>query len=77
MAEIVAVVDRLNTMTVDEIAGLPAVVPARAGVLRAGVVCAERAAARMSAETVGISVRDILDGVAIELGTGLWPSVRS
>lgn len=76
MSEMVAAVDRLAAMTVEEIAALPAVVPARAAVLQAGVICAERAAAHMGAESVRISVQDILDGVATELATGEWPAAR-
>jgi len=65
--DMVAAVDRLLGMTVAEIAALPAVPAARAEVLRAGVVCAERAVARIDADEVRISVSDILDGVAMEL----------
>lgn len=73
MPEVVSVVDRLCAMTPEAIAAMPSVAAGRAEVLSAGVVCAERAAARVGAFTVRISVRDILDGIAIELATGRWP----
>ena len=59
--------DRLVAMRVPEIAELPGVVPARAGVLQAGAICAEQAAAHLAAEEVVVSVRDILDGLALHL----------
>ncbi len=62
-------VDHLLDLSVDEIAALPSVPAPRAGVLQAGVICAERALAHLGADTVQISVEDILDGVAIELAT--------
>jgi len=62
-------VDFLLDLTVDEIAALPSVPAPRAGVLQAGVICAERALAHMGADAVQISVRDILDGLAMELAT--------
>lgn len=71
--DVAAVVDRLGVLSASEIAALPAVPEARAGVLRAGVICAERAAVHMAAGFVGISVKDILDGIALELGARKWP----
>ena len=68
MEEVVAVVDRLLAVSTEEIAAMPVVAPGRAEVLQAGVVCAERAVAHVGAPSVRISVRDILDGIAIELG---------
>jgi exopolyphosphatase/guanosine-5'-triphosphate,3'-diphosphate pyrophosphatase len=62
-----ATTDRLLTMTVGQIAQLEAVAPARAGVLQAGAICAERAVAQMGSSLVQISVSDILDGVALQL----------
>jgi exopolyphosphatase/guanosine-5'-triphosphate,3'-diphosphate pyrophosphatase len=62
-----ATVNRLLQMTVAEIAELPAVAPARAAVLQAGAICAERAVARIGSAEVRISVADILDGIALEL----------
>ena len=65
--EVVSTVDRLLAMTVAEIAGLPSVPAARAEVLQAGVVCAERAVAHVGADSVTVSISDILDGLALEL----------
>lgn len=66
-AELEATVDRLLAMNVAEIADLPAVPAARAGVLKAGAVCAERSLARVGSATVVVSVADILDGLALHL----------
>jgi exopolyphosphatase/guanosine-5'-triphosphate,3'-diphosphate pyrophosphatase len=66
-AELEATVDRLLGMNVAEIADLPAVPAARAGVLKAGAVCAERSLARIGSDTVVVSVADILDGLALHL----------
>ncbi len=60
-------VDRLSEMSVAEIAQMPGVDPARAGVLQAGAICAERAVAVTSTGATRISVSDILDGLALEL----------
>ena len=59
--------DRLQGMSQVEIAALPGVAPGRAGVLQAGSICAERAVAHIGVTQVGISVSDILDGLALEL----------
>ncbi len=75
--EVVDTVDRLLAMTVDEIAALPAVPAARAAVLQAGVVCAERAIAHIGGGDVRISVSDILDGLAMELATQQWPGTET
>jgi exopolyphosphatase/pppGpp-phosphohydrolase len=66
-AELAATVDRLLAMDVAEISDLPAVPAARAGVLKAGAVCAERALAQVDSDAVTISVADILDGLALRL----------
>lgn len=71
--ELVATVDRLLSMSEADIAKLPAVPAARAGVLPAGAICAERAVAHVGADTVRVSVQDILDGLAMELATQQWP----
>ncbi len=65
--ELEGTVDRLLSMTVAEIAELRSVPAARAEVLQAGVVCAERAVAHIGADEVTVSVSDILDGLAMEL----------
>lgn len=59
-----AVVDRLVSSSVAEIATIAAVAAGRAGVLQAGALCAERAVRRLNGERIIISVADILDGVA-------------
>ena len=75
--ELVATVDRLSSMTQTDIAELPAVPAARAGVLPAGAICAERAVAHVGADIVRVSVRDILDGLALELATQQWPGTEA
>jgi exopolyphosphatase/guanosine-5'-triphosphate,3'-diphosphate pyrophosphatase len=70
MQQIVQTVDRLWDLTVDEIAQLPAVLPARAPVFTAGAICAERAVAHVGVPAVTISIADILDGIALELANG-------
>ncbi len=65
--ELQSTVDRLQMMTPASIAELPGVVPARAGVLQAGAICAERAVAHLGGATVRVSVSDILDGIALDL----------
>jgi exopolyphosphatase/pppGpp-phosphohydrolase len=67
MAELAATVDALQAMTLGEIADLSGVVPARAGVLQAGAICAERAVAHLGVDQITISVADILDGLALHL----------
>ncbi len=66
-AELETAVDRLLGMSVAEIADLPAVPAARAAVLRAGAVCAERSLARLGSTEFVVSVADILDGLALRL----------
>jgi exopolyphosphatase/guanosine-5'-triphosphate,3'-diphosphate pyrophosphatase len=74
MEEVGTTVDFIAALTPEQLAALPGVKPDRAPVLRAGVICAERAVARVGAALVRVSVSDILDGVAIELGVGRWPA---
>jgi exopolyphosphatase/guanosine-5'-triphosphate,3'-diphosphate pyrophosphatase len=68
--ELTQTVDRLLGMHVSDIAELPGVVLGRAGVLRAGAVCAERAVAAVGGTEIEISVADILDGIALQLAAG-------
>jgi exopolyphosphatase/guanosine-5'-triphosphate,3'-diphosphate pyrophosphatase len=75
--DVAASVDQLLGMSVAEIAALPSVPAARAEVLKAGVVCAERAVAHVGASEVRISVADILDGIAMELAARQWPGDQS
>lgn len=71
--ELVSTVDHLLDLSIEQIADLPGVAPGRAGVLQAGAICAERALAHIGATEVRISVRDILDGLALELAAEQWP----
>lgn len=67
MTELRSTVDLLLDMSIEGIAELPGVAPARAGVLQAGAVCAERAVAHLGISEVTVSVADILDGLALHL----------
>ncbi len=71
--DLVCTVDRLVGLSIEQIADLPGVAQGRAGVLQAGAICAERALAHIGATEVRISVRDILDGLALELAAEKWP----
>lgn len=75
--ELAATVDRLLGMSAAAIAELPAVPAARAGVLPAGAICAERAVAHIGADVVRVSVRDILDGLAMELAAQQWSGTEA
>ena len=66
-ADLQSTVAGLQEMSPSAIANLPAVSPARAGVLQAGAICAERAIAHIGASRIRISISDILDGIALEL----------
>lgn len=63
-------VARLAIMTLDETAAIPAIDPARAGVLLAGAVVVERSMARVGTIELVVSETDILDGLALRLGRG-------
>ncbi len=69
LSQLHATADRLLEMTVADIAELSSVAPGRAGVLQAGASCAERAVAHMGLPELTISVRDILDGLALQLAS--------
>ena len=75
--ELQTTVDRLLGMTVEQVALLPEVPAARAEVLQAGAICAERAVARIGAAAVRISVSDILDGLAMEMAAQEWPEAEA
>jgi exopolyphosphatase / guanosine-5'-triphosphate,3'-diphosphate pyrophosphatase len=63
-----ALLDRLSTMTVDQIRALPSMHPGRADVVTGGTLIASRVAARTtSASGMLVSESDILDGIALEL----------
>lgn len=67
-------VARLAIMSFDETASIPAIDPARAGVLLAGAVVVERAMRHIGAIELTVSETDILDGLAMELGAGGDPA---
>lgn len=75
--EFESTVNRLLSMSVGQISDLPGVASGRAGVLRAGAICAERALAHIGSTEVRISVRDILDGLAMELSAEQWPGAAA
>ena len=62
-------VDRLAGMTVEETAAIPSLDPARAPVSLGGAVVADAAVRRCGADRLTVSETDILDGVALSLGT--------
>ena len=66
--DVKALLDRLSTMTVDQIRALPSMHPGRADVVTGGTLIASRVAARTtSAAGMLVSESDILDGIALEL----------
>lgn len=60
-------VERLSHMSVEETAAIPSLDPKRAPVILAGAVVAAGVVAAVGSETVLVSERDTLDGVAGEL----------
>jgi exopolyphosphatase/guanosine-5'-triphosphate,3'-diphosphate pyrophosphatase len=69
-ADLKALLERLSTMTVDQIRALPSMHPGRADVVTGGTLIASRVAARTrSASGMLVSESDILDGIALELLT--------
>jgi exopolyphosphatase/guanosine-5'-triphosphate,3'-diphosphate pyrophosphatase len=66
--DVKALLDRLSTITVDQIRALPSMHPGRADVVTGGTLIASRVAARTtSAAGMLVSESDILDGIALEL----------
>lgn len=61
------VVDRLCHMTFEEIEAIPSLDPKRAPVIRAGAVVAHAVVGALGVDTTLISVKDTLDGLAMEL----------
>ena len=68
-AEVVALSERLDQLTVAEIRALPSMHPQRADVIAGGALIAERIAARTGVDLM-VSESDILDGIALALLTG-------
>lgn len=58
---------RLQTMTVEQIRGLPSMHPGRADVITGGTLIVSRVAARTPVPGLLVSESDILDGIALEL----------
>jgi len=66
-SRVTALVTKLASMTVEETASIPSLDPARAPVILSGSVVAEAAYGALGVESVLISERDTLDGLAAEL----------
>jgi exopolyphosphatase/guanosine-5'-triphosphate,3'-diphosphate pyrophosphatase len=62
-----ALIVELGGLTVEETAAIPSLDPARAPVILAGAVMAERALTRVGLDAVTVSERDLLDAVAESL----------
>jgi exopolyphosphatase/guanosine-5'-triphosphate,3'-diphosphate pyrophosphatase len=62
-----ALLNRLSTMTVEEIRALPSMHPGRADVITGGALIASRVALRTPVPGMIVSESDILDGIALEL----------
>lgn len=67
LSEVSELVEKLATMTVDEIASMPTLNPKRAGTILGGAVVAEAVMARLGAVTATWSLADTLDGLTAEL----------
>jgi exopolyphosphatase/guanosine-5'-triphosphate,3'-diphosphate pyrophosphatase len=65
--DLAGLVERLAGLTVEETAAIPSLDPARAPVLLAGAVVAERALRRVGGEEIIVSEADLLDGMALGL----------
>jgi exopolyphosphatase / guanosine-5'-triphosphate,3'-diphosphate pyrophosphatase len=62
-------VSALAGLSIEETAAVPSLDPARAPVILAGAIVAAEAARRVGIDAVTVSVRDILDGLAMELAS--------
>lgn len=67
MLELDGVVDLLCGMTLEDIEAIPSLDPKRAPVIRAGAIVAQAVAGRIGLDDTLISVKDSLDGAALEL----------
>jgi exopolyphosphatase / guanosine-5'-triphosphate,3'-diphosphate pyrophosphatase len=65
--DVARLLERLRSMTVEEIRALPSMHPGRADVITGGTLIASRVGARMPAPGMVVSETDILDGIALEL----------
>ncbi len=66
-ADLHELADEIATMTLEQIESIPSLDPARAPVLLGGAVVAERALRHVGGDSITISIRDILDGIALSL----------
>lgn len=66
VAELTGLLDRLATMTADQVRALGAMEPGRADVITAGVLIADRVGRRVGRPLL-VSESDILDGIALDL----------
>jgi exopolyphosphatase/guanosine-5'-triphosphate,3'-diphosphate pyrophosphatase len=62
-----ALLERLSSMTADEIRALPSMHPGRADVITGGTLIASRVAVHVPVPDMIVSESDILDGIALEL----------
>ncbi len=63
-----AMVARLATLTVEQIAAIPSMDPARAPVILGGAIVAEQALVASGRTRLTVSESDILDGIALSIG---------
>ncbi len=64
-----ALVDLFAAMTIDQIASIPSMEPARAPLILGGAIVAERALVASNASEVTVSESDILDGIALSVAS--------
>ena len=67
LADLAALLDRLSTMTVEEIRAMPSMHPGRADVITGGTLIVSRVAVHVPVPDMIVSESDILDGIALEL----------
>ena len=67
LEDLTALLDRLSSMTADEIRALPSMHPGRADVITGGALIASRVAVHVPVPDMIVSESDILDGIALEL----------
>jgi exopolyphosphatase/guanosine-5'-triphosphate,3'-diphosphate pyrophosphatase len=67
LADLAALLDRLSSMSADEIRALPSMHPGRADVITGGTLIASRVAVHVPVPDMIVSESDILDGIALEL----------
>ncbi|HEY7705442.1 MAG TPA: Ppx/GppA phosphatase family protein [Acidimicrobiia bacterium] len=66
-SELDGLVDRLAGLTMQQTEALPGLVPARAAVILGGAVVAQSSLQFLGAESMRVSVADLLDGIAAQL----------